>query len=291
VSAGRWIGAFGGTLFVFIVGGLALLLPLMFPDGRLPSSRRGWRVVLWCDLGYMVFASFNIFDRAPLDLPTLHGKVPNPLATATLTHLTALIVLCIPMLFIGFAGSLMSMFVRWRRADLGQREQLKWVFVALVLSLVPFILNDTAPAASDVAFTFILPLVPIAVAVSVLRYRLYDIDRIVSRAVSYLLITGLLAGVYVACIAVIELLLPGGSSVGVAASTLAAAALFQPLRRRVQRGVDRRFNRSQYDAARTVDAFAVRLRDEVDPDVVQHDLLDVTARAVQPVSISLWVAS
>jgi hypothetical protein len=292
VAGGRWVGAFGGTLFVFIVGGLALLLPLVFPDGRLPSSRRRWRVVLWCDLGYMVFASFNIFDRAPLDLPTLHGKVPNPLATPTLTHLTALIVLCVPMLFIGFAGSVTSMFVRWRRAGSEQRQQMKWVSLALVLSLGPFILNDTAPAVSNAAFTFILPLVPIAVAVSVLRYRLYDIDRIVSRAVSYLLVTGLLVGVYVGCVALAEAVLPvGSSSLTVAASTLAVAALFQPVRRRVQSTVDHRFNRQRYDAARTIDAFAGRLRDEVDPDVVRHDLLDVTVRAIQPASISLWVAS
>lgn len=292
MAGGRWLGAFGESLFVFIVGGLALLLPLTFPDGRLPSTRRSWRVVLWCDLGYMVFASFNIFDRAPLDLPTLRGKVPNPLATATLTHLTALIVLCVPMLFLGFIGSLMSMFVRWRRAGAEQRQQLKWVFVALVLTLVPFILNDIAPAASNAAFTFILPLVPIAVALSVLRYRLYDIDRIVSRAVSYLLVTGLLVGVYVACIALAEAVLPvGSSSFTVAASTLAVAALFQPVRRRVQAGVDHRFNRGRYDAARTIDAFAGRLRDEVDPDVVRNDLLAATARAIQPSSISLWVAS
>jgi hypothetical protein len=292
VPGGRWIGAFGESLFVFIVGGLALLLPLTFPDGRLPSSRRRWRMVLWSDIGYVLFASFNVFDRAPLDLPTLRGKIPNPLATATLTHLTALIVLCVPMLFVGFIGSLTSMFVRWRRAGSEQRQQLKWVFVALALSLVPFILNDTAPAASNVAFTFILPLVPIAVALSVLRYRLYDIDRIVSRAVSYLLVTGLLVGVYIGCVALAEAVLPvGSSSLTVAASTLAVAALFQPVRRRVQAAVDHRFNRQRYDAARTIDAFAGRLRDEVDPDVVRHDLLDVTARAIQPSSISLWVAS
>ena len=292
IAGGSWVGAFGGTLFVFIVGGLALLLPLVFPDGRLPSSRRRWRVVLWCDIGYVVFASFNIFDRAPLDLPTLRGKVANPLGTPTLTHLTSLIALCVPLLFIGFVGSLASMVVRWRRADSEQREQMKWVIVALAVSLVPFFLNDTARAISNVAFVVVLPIVPVAIAVSVLRYRLYDIDRVISRAVSYLLVTGLLVGVYIGCVALAEAVLPvGSSSLTVAASTLAVAGLFQPVRRRVQATVDHRFNRARYDAARTIDAFAGRLRDEVDPDVVRHDLLDVTVRTIQPASVSLWVVS
>jgi hypothetical protein len=137
----------------------------------------------------------------------------------------------------------------------------------------------------------VLPLVPITVVVSVLRYRLYDIDRILSRALAYLLVTGALACIYVAFIAIADVLVPtGGGSVAVAASTLAAAALFQPLRRRVQARVDHRFNRARYDAARTIDGFAARLRDEVDVDAVRDDLLEVTSRAMQPASISLWVA-
>jgi len=151
--------------------------------------------------------------------------------------------------------------------------------------LMTMLTGDVGPA------VLLMSLLPICAGIAILRYRLFDIDRIVSRAVGYLLITGLLVGVYVGCIAVTDVVLPVGSSFGVAAATLAAAALFQPVRRRVQRVVDHRFNRSQYDAARTVDAFAVRLRDEVDPDVVRHDLLDVTARAIEPSSISLWVAS
>ena len=289
VGLGRWLAGIANALFVFIVGGLGMLLPLLFPDGRLPSRRRWWRVVLWCDLGFMFFAAFNIFDTANLDLPGLHQKVQNPFAV---DWLTSVIAVCVPMLFIGYVGSFSSVIVRWRRADAGERAQMKWVILALGIAPVPFLLHDWIYSLSNIALTGVLPLVPIAVAVSVLRYRLYDIDRIVSRAVSYLLVTGLLVGVYVGCVALAETVLPvGSSSLTVAASTLAVAALFQPVRRRVQRGVDHRFNRQRYDAARTVDAFAGRLRDEVDPDIVRHDLLDVAVRAIQPSTISLWVAS
>jgi hypothetical protein len=290
VAAGRWIGAVRGVFFVFIVGGLGLLLPLLFPNGRLPSTRRRWWIVLGCDLGYMLFAAFNLFDRGPLDLPGLHHRVQNPFGTPSLAPLSGLVAVSAPMLLIGFIGSFASMVIRWRTADPTQREQVKWVIAALGVGAVPFLLNDWAQTASNVAFTLALPLTPIAVAVSVLRYRLYDIDRIVSRAVSYLLVTGLLVAVYVGLVGLAEAALPVGSSAGVAASTLAAAALFQPVRRRVQDVVDHRFNRARYDAARTIDAFAVRLRDEVDPDVVRRDLVDVASVALQPASISLWVA-
>jgi len=291
VAAGRWTASLADGSFIFDVGGLALLLPLLFPDGRLPSRRRWWRVVLVADVLYMVLASANFFEPGRLDVPG-YGKIDNAFALPhAKTALGIVIAMCVPCLLIGFAGSFTSVVLRWRGADPAQRAQVKWVILSLLLAPVPFFLHDYWQAGSDVTMTFILPLVPVAVAVSVLRYRLYEIDRIVSRAVSYLVITGLLVGVYVGCIAVADMLLPVGSSFGVAASTLAAAALFQPVRRRVQTGVDRRFNRQRYDAARTVDAFAVRLRDEVDPDVVRSDLMLVAAQAIQPASVSLWVAS
>jgi hypothetical protein len=292
IGLGRWTGGLSGASFVLDVGGLALLLPLTFPDGRLPSAHRWWRFVLWCDLGYVVFASFNIFQPGPMDLPSVHDKVQNPIVLSWLTPaLGPIIAVCAPLLVIGFVGSFTAVFTRWRNAGPVLRAQMKWVIVALAAAPVPFVLHDYAQPVSDAMMTFVLPLAPIAIAVSVLRYRLYDIDRIVSRAVAYLLVTGLLLGVYLGCIVLTDAVLPVGSSVGVAASTLAAAALFQPLRRRVQASVDHRFNRARYDAARTIEAFAVRLRDEVDPDVVRTDLLQVATGAIQPASISLWVAS
>jgi hypothetical protein len=189
--------------------------------------------------------------------------------------------------------------VRWRRASEVEGKQLEWFASAAIangaLILTDLVgLDEVGPLDSTRALWPVLEgaaflLMPVAVAVAVLRYRLYEIDRIVSRTVSYAVITGLLIGVYVGGVALTTRLLPLSSSVGVAASTLAAAALFQPLRQRVQRGVDRRFNRERYDANRTVDAFAARLRDEVDADAVRDDLLDTVVTAVAPANVSLWV--
>ncbi len=134
-----------------------------------------------------------------------------------------------------------------------------------------------------------LPAVPLAVGVAVLRYRLYDLDRVISRSVSYAVITGQLVGLYAAPVTVSTRLLPTGNSVAVAGSTLAVAALFQPLRRRVQSFVDHRFNRARYDAARTVDAFSRRLRGEVDLETVRTDLVSVVGRTLQPTAVTVWL--
>ena len=131
--------------------------------------------------------------------------------------------------------------------------------------------------------------VPASFTVAILRYRLYDLDRIVSRTVSYAAVTGLLLATYVVVVTTVSRLTPGGSSLAVAASTLAVAALFQPVRRRMQDLVDRRFNRSRYDAARTVEAFRTRLRSQVDLDTVRADLLTVTRDTMQPTAAALWL--
>ena len=292
VALGKWTAGLSNGSFVLDVGGLALLLPLLFPDGRLPSAHRWWRIVLWADVGYMFFAAFNLFSPGALDLPAYDGVVPNPYAAEWIRPIVGpCISLAAPMMLIGFAGSFSALVVRWRSSGAALRAQMKWVIVALVCAPVPFILHDWAQGVSDTLMTFVLPLVPIAIAVSVLKYRLYDIDRVISRAVGYLFVTGLLVGVYVGCIALADALLPVGSSFAVAASTLAAAALFQPLRRRVQLVVDRRFDRSSYDARQTVESFSNRLRDEVDVDAVQAQLVTTVSTAVAPASLSLWVAT
>jgi hypothetical protein len=125
--------------------------------------------------------------------------------------------------------------------------------------------------------------------VGILKYRLYEIDRIISRTLSYAVVTAILAGTFAGLVLLSTRVLPFSSAVGVAASTLAAAALFNPLRARVQRAVDRRFNRTRYDAEATVAAFAARLRDAVDPDMVEADLLEVVASAVQPAHATIWM--
>jgi hypothetical protein len=130
---------------------------------------------------------------------------------------------------------------------------------------------------------------PVCIGVAILKYRLYEIDRLISRTLSYAVVTGLLIAVYVGMVALTTRALPLSSSVGVAASTLAAVALFTPLRRRVQRIVDRRFNRTRYDAEATVAAFTARLRDSVDLDTVRADLVDVVNRAVEAAHVSVWI--
>lgn len=290
IDLGRWTGGLSNASFVFDVGGLALLLPLVFPDGRLPSDRRRWRIVLIADVLYMVFAIANLFDVGPIDLPGKHRPL-NPFGLPhAKTALGIVISLCIPCLLTGFVGSFAALIVRWRSADEGRRAQLKWVILALVVAPVPFILHDVWSAGSDTLMTFVLPLVPVAIAVSVLRYRLYEIDRIVSRTVTYAAVTALVVVPYVLLVLAASRI-GSGSSVTVAALTLLALAAVRPAHRRLQRVIDRRFNRERYDTAATVDAFALRLRDTVDPDVVTGDLLSVAAQAMQPSTMSLWVAS
>jgi hypothetical protein len=132
--------------------------------------------------------------------------------------------------------------------------------------------------------------VPAAVAVAVLRYRLYDIDRVLSRTLAYAIVTGLLAGIYAGLVLLATQVLRFSSPVAVAAATLAAAALFNPIRRRVQHAVDRRFNRARYDADRTVAAFAARLKDAVDLDAVRGDLATVVQTALEPAHVSVWIS-
>jgi hypothetical protein len=154
---------------------------------------------------------------------------------------------------------------------------------ALMLVMV-FLVGDVGPAA------LLTSLLPICAGVAILRYRLFDIDRVISRTVTYAGVTAVVVAPYLV-LSIVASRLASGSGIAVAALTLLTLTVLRPVHRRVQRGVDRRFNRQRYDAARTIDAFASRLRDEVDPDVVRDDLIGVTASAVQPSSISLWVAT
>jgi hypothetical protein len=140
-----------------------------------------------------------------------------------------------------------------------------------------------------VAWNVALSGIPVAVGISILRYRLFAIDRIISRTLSYGLVTGMLLAVYVGLVTAVSWLTPNGNSPAVAMSTLAVAALFQPLRRRVQKAVDHRFNRPRYDAARTVESFSLELRDKVDIDALATDLLDVVHQTMQPARAGLWL--
>jgi hypothetical protein len=181
----------------------------------------------------------------------------------------------------------------FHRAGGERRQQLKWLGFGVAVAIVSLAINTATGGGSgvvgDVTFSIGLSAVPVGMGIAILKYRLYEIDRLISRTLAYAILTGLLAGTFIGLVALTTGLLPFSSSVGVAASTLAAAALLQPLRVKVQRAVDRRFNRARYDAEATVDAFAARLRDAVDLDAVSADLVATVTRAVQPAHATVWI--
>jgi hypothetical protein len=201
---------------------------------------------------------------------------------------------------VGLVVSVVAPFVRFRRAGYQQRQQLKWVaFVALLsmLSVVAGVgLSRLLPAAGVLSVLGMLGIavgIPVAVAVAIMRHRLYDIDRLINRTLVYGLVTAILGLGYAGVVLLLGQLFGGVGgdppSWAVAGATLAVAALFQPARRRIQALVDRRFNRRKYDAAKTVEAFSARLRDEVDLDALSAELLAVVDRTMQPTAASLWL--
>jgi hypothetical protein len=195
-------------------------------------------------------------------------------------------------------GAVAALVVRFRRSRGAERQQIKWLVYAVLVVVVCFplpALFETmigSELAADVVYALIVAPIPVAVGVAILKYRLYDIDRLINRTLVYGLLTALLGAVYaVGVFGLGRLLNPvtGESALAVAASTLAVAALFQPARRRIQQAVDRRFNRRRYDAARTVEAFTARLRDEVDLDTLAGELLAMANQTMQPTVVSLWL--
>ena len=189
-----------------------------------------------------------------------------------------------------------SVLARYRRAADEERLQLKWfTYAAAVgLSLMATLLPVAGHGAGTVAFSVATAAglgmaVPVAIGVAILRYRLYAIDRIISRTVSYTLVTGLVAGTYAGLVTLLTKVLPVRGSIGIAVAVLAVAAMFNPLRRRVQAMVDRRFDRARYDAARVVARFAVKLSEEVDLDVLGTDLLGVVDHVLAPAHLTLWL--
>ncbi|MDQ6648641.1 MAG: hypothetical protein M3Z02_00740, partial [Actinomycetota bacterium] len=291
--AGTAVLAWVSQLSVIAVFSLVPFVLLLFPDGGYLSPR--WRRVGQVALVALP-VEFVVLALKPGEFGNTTG-IDNPFGLSFHNPLVDNIenVVGAPMLFLFIAG-VVCLVVRWRRAADDQREQFKWVMYAggvgfggLFAGTVLASLLPGEQWLGNLGWTVGPALLPAAAGLSILRYRLYDIDRIISRTVGYALVTGLLVVVYVGLVTAVTRLTPGGNSLAVAASTLAVAALFQPLRRRVQAGVDHRFNRSRYDAARTIDAFSSRLRGEVDLTSLQGDLLGVVRRTMQPSSVGLWV--
>ncbi|WP_157041893.1 hypothetical protein [Nitriliruptor alkaliphilus] len=277
----------------FVMPGLflvATLLILLFPNGRLPSPRWRW-------LARVTGALLIVALLAGLFLPQQGGwgrpTVDNPLAVEAVEWLD----LALVGLFGCVAASVVALIGRFRRSSGIERLQLRWLaaagMAAVVLWLIAiFVADDVVLAREDVAIALSVggfSLVPIAIGVAVTRYRLFEIDRLISRTVTYAAVAAALAAVYVTGVLVLGNLLPRQSDLGVAASTLAVAALFLPVRRRVQQAVERRFNRSRYDAERELERFAGRLRDELDLDELAEDLLEAVASTVHPSTAGLWI--
>ena len=307
VPGPRLIGCLAGAAAEVTVV-LALALILLFPDGRLPSRR--WRPVAWAivvtaagwvaqslQAGTRVSGGLtNALDAAHLSYPNPLGFLPRNGWFSDLLRLIMVLGLITGVLVIA------SVFARRRRAGTELRKQLAWLgYVAALTALwgaVFAVGSQVAPGPTNNwlgpllwGFLELTPVagIPVACAVAVLRYRLYEIDKIISRTLAYAIVTGLLVGVYAGLVLLATQVLKTRTPVAVAASTLAAAALFTPLRSRVQHLVDRKFNRTRYDADQTLAAFAARLKDAVDQDAVHADLLGVVHRSLEPTHATVWV--
>jgi hypothetical protein len=283
------------TWIAAIYLGLLAALLLLFPTGRPPSP--GWRWWLWaagvCNLLWVVSALWAWPQRGA-DL--LRLDAPEPVGVLGVLFTVGATVGSVAVL-----AAAVSVLVRFRRARGIERQQIKWLLYAVLTVILgyPLVIVGTSmlgyrsEEAADTWISVLFAAVPLAVGLAILRYRLYDIDRLINRTLVYVLLTVPLGSIYAGAVLVLGQLFGGlrghPPSWMVAMATLAVAALFQPARRRIQAVVDRRFNRRKYDAARTVEAFSARLRDEVDLDTLSAELLAVAHQTVQPTSASLWL--
>jgi hypothetical protein len=277
------------------------LTVLLFPDGRLPSPR--WRWMLWA---YLAVAAAWVGGAVILSVGAIIGHnvhvdssgnlliLDNP--TGSAVWWGAVQRVFFPVLGVFWLASVAGQALSYRRSSGERRLQLKWLVGGSAVAIAGGVLavplsnnpSKTLNVVGGLGLVAVLAL-PVSMGVAILKYRLYDIDRLISRTLAYAIVTGLLVGVYAGVVA-----LAGAASfsspVEVAAATLAAAALFNPLRRRVQTVVDRRFNQARYDADHTVAAFAARLQDTIDLDSIRDDLASVVYQALEPAHVSVWIS-
>jgi hypothetical protein len=300
---GQWVWAPGlGLILVF--------LPLLFPDGHPPSYR--WRWVAWLgglSIGLAVVSS--TIGLWPERGPALVTGDENP------SHIVQVLVVfvALPMMLLAGLGAVISVLVRFRRARGDEQQQIKWFAFAAALTFVWILVLEVFEELLSIeggvteailAFTWasawlVIPSIPIATGIAILRYRLYDIDRIINRTLVYGALTVALVAVYFVSVLLLHIVavVPiqyifyaftgQGSTFAVVISTLAMAALFNPLRRRIQSFIDRRFYRSKYDARKTLEVFSAKLRDETDLDALSDDLVGVVRETMQPAHVSLWL--
>ena len=275
---GSWLG-FGWYPAVML---LAVLLPLLFPTGRPPSRKWIWVAVV---AAIALVYGFGALTVETLTRPLVEVFGPQSRAWLVLAGLGATAVF----------GAGLSVVVRYRRADAVERLQIKWVMATFVLlcltvamSLSPLVFG-VAPQLGAVVGYSVFSLVPVSIVLAITRYRLYDLDRIISRTLSYAIVIGGLLAVYAGALALLTQILPLQSDLAVAASTLGAAALFNPLRSRVQALVDRRFNRTRYVAEGELDLFTNKLKETTELVGVEADLFDLVHRTLQPSGVGLWI--
>jgi hypothetical protein len=286
---GQWVWAPGlGLILVF--------LPLLFPDGNPPSHR--WRPVGWLgglSIGLTVVSSTILLwsERGPA---LLTGDESPSHVLQVLVDFVA-----VPMLFVAGLGAVISLFVRFRRARGSERQQIKWFAFAAALTLVWIIVFGQASLRGlpevivALSALLVIPSIPIATGIAILRYRLYDIDHIINRTLVYASLTAILVGVYFGAVTATQALFrtitgqEQSPQLVVVASTLVIAALFNPLRRRIQSFIDLSFYRSKYDAAKTLEGFSMKLRDETDLEALSDELVGVVRGTMQPAHVSLWL--
>ena len=292
-EASAWIAAW----ILPIIIGLQVSYLLLFPTGRLPSRR--WRWLAWLTGTFVLVGVILSAFSSGAYLGTL-GPIRNPLGIEGFTSVyEAVLYTTAPLLYVATA---FSVFMRLRRAVDVERQQIKWFAYAAAIYAIGIILNVITLAidaprwfewAGVVIFTITGTTIPISIGIAILRYRLYDIDRIINRTLVYGALTATLVAVYFGGIVSLQYafrtLTGGGSQLAIVASTLAIAALFSPLRRRIQSFIDRRFYRRKYDAGETLARFGSRLRDETDLDRLGGGLVGVVRETMQPAHASLWL--
>ena len=288
---GAWIGSwYWYPLLVLVL----VYLPLLFPDGRMPS-RRWLPVAVLTGVGTLGMIVLGALAET-LHLNEAPGyEIDNPIGIEGLGYVEDLPVFGVltGLLFFGIIGAAASVVVRFLRSRGIERQQMKW----FVYAVVPMLLIPTdgflPGIISSVALSVVLIGLPTAIGIAVLRYRLYEIDILINRTLVYGSLTATLVGVYVVSIIVLQGLVRAltgqESQLAIVASTLAVAALFNPLRRRIQSFIDRRFYRSKYDARKTLESFSAKLRDETDLEALNSELVGVVKETMQPAHVSLWL--
>ena len=274
---------------------LLVFLPLFFPDGRLPSARYRWVApATLTGLGLFIFGNAFV-ESVTVGTASDPTTIVLPISFPRLSpFFEPAAVVGMALVLVAVGAALFGAVQRYRRSVGIERQQIRVFAAALAVAVTAIVLNMVLyelgyTEDANLVFALVVLVLVSSIAVAVLRYRLYDFDKVIRRTLIYGVVTVLLAGVYVGCVLGLQALLGSNDPLAVAASTLAAAALFQPVRRRVQSFVDRRFDRQRYDAGRVVDNFGTRLRDEVDLDGLATDLTAVVGSTLRPASVTLWL--